>query len=229
MAHVILPKMTLIPAGSFQMGSDNGEDKERPVHTVWVSAFEIGVYAVTNREYAVFLDATKHPAPRWFNDPSLSKPDHPIVGPSWFDAAAYGAWLSDHTGEEYRLPTEAEREKSSRGGLDGADYPWGNGLPDDHEGGRNTELETVETYAPNGYGLYGMASGVHEWCADWYDDLYYEVTPERDPQGPDSGERRVARGGSWRHSVRFTRCAARSSLAPDKRFSDFGFRLARSL
>jgi len=120
-----------------------------------------------------------------------------------------------------------DRVAARGGGI--AKYPWGDDLPAEHRGGRDTALEPVDAYEPNGYGLYGMASGVHEWCADWYADDYYAVSPSRNPTGPASSPRKVARGGSWRHHVRFTRCAARSALAPDKQFTDFGFRVVRTL
>ena len=84
----------------------------------------------------------------------------------------------------------------------------------------------VGSDGPNGYGLYDMSAGVHEWCADFYDKSYYAISSDRNPRGPDTGTRRAARGGSWRHEIRFSRCSARSALAPDKQFSDFGFRCA---
>ena len=79
---------------------------------------------------------------------------------------------------------------------------------------------------PNGFGLYDMSEGVHEWCSDYYDYNYYHSSPERNPQGPPSGQRRSSRGGSWRHKIKFSRCAARSSLPPSFKYADYGFRVA---
>jgi formylglycine-generating enzyme required for sulfatase activity len=222
------PDMVTIPAGEFVMGSDDHGANESPAHVVWVDAFAISPYAVTNADYGRFLDASGHDAPPFWGDDGLSDPRQPLVGPSWSDAVAYCDWLGALTGDVCRLPTEAEREKASRGGRTTA-YPWGDDLPSEHRGGRHSQPEPVDAYAPNGYGLYGMASGVHEWCADWHDAAFYAVSPTRNPCGPSAGPRKVARGGSWRHHVRFTRCAARSALAPDKQFSDFGFRVAMSV
>lgn len=222
------PRMLVIPAGDFVMGSDSHAANEAPAHVVWVDAFAMAPCAVTNAEYEQFLSATGHAPPPSWRDPKFADPRQPVVSPSWHDAVAYCAWLSEATGSTLRLPTEAEREKAARGGGSHS-YPWGDELPGEHQGGRDTPLERVDAYDPNGYGLYGMASGVHEWCADWYADDYYAVSPSHNPPGPASGDRKVARGGSWRHSVRFTRCSARSAIAPDKQFSDFGFRVASSL
>jgi formylglycine-generating enzyme required for sulfatase activity len=82
---------------------------------------------------------------------------------------------------------------------------------------------------PNGFGLYGIAANVHEWCADWHDRGYYAVSPPLNPQGPASGVRRASRGGSWRHAITISRCAARSKIDPAFRYTDYGFRTARSL
>ena len=225
----IEPEMILIPEGDFLMGSEKGADNEAPIHRVWVDAFVIAKYPVTNREYVCFMEMTGHRPPPFWGEPQFQHLEQPVVGPSWYDAVAYCNWLKDLTGKAYRLPTEAEREKAARGGLEGRKYPWGDELPADHQGGRNAPLEPVGIDGPNGYGLYNMSAGVHEWCADWYDASYYEISPERNPTGPRRGERRVARGGSWRHRIRFAQCAARSSLAPDKQFSDFGFRCAMTM
>jgi formylglycine-generating enzyme required for sulfatase activity len=222
------PQTLTIAAGEFLMGSDDAAGNESPAHLVWVDAFAVSPYAVTTEEYARFLRATGHVAPPLWGSEGFADARQPVVAPSWHDAVAYCAWLSEAAGQRYRLPTEAEREKAARGGGI-AKYPWGDDLPAEHRGGRDTALEPVDAYEPNGYGLYGMASGVHEWCADWYADDYYAVSPSRNPTGPASSPRKVARGGSWRHHVRFTRCAARSALAPDKQFTDFGFRVVRTL
>jgi formylglycine-generating enzyme len=218
-----------IPAGHFQMGSDDGQDDERPPHRVWVDAFELAVYPVTRMQYARFLSATRHePPPAWTAEPLAA--DLPIVGVSWLDAQAYCAWRGEE-GETLRLPTEAEWERAARGGIDGARYPWGEAIPDwIPAGGRGPRAAPwpVTLGEPNGYGLYGIAANIHEWCADWHAAGFYAMSPERNPVGPSSGVRRTSRGGSWRHAVTISRCAARSKLDPSYRYSDYGFRVARS-
>ena len=202
------------------MGDDAGLPNEQPAHRVWVSAFRIALLPVTNREYATFLTSTGHETPRFWDDSLFNAPDQPVVGVSWFDAVAYCEWL-----RRYRLPTEAEREKAARGGLEGARFPWGDDPGED--GGRFAQdaPRPAGLSEPNGYGLFDMAYNVHEWCSDWHDATYYHGSPERDPQGPPSGTRRASRGGAWRHQVKLNRCAARSSLDPTFRYNDYGFRV----
>jgi len=234
----ILPEMRELPGGVFVMGDDGGRGDEKPAHEVEVGPFAIGVCPVTVAEYAVFLRATGHAEPReWGCEPFVGD-DLPVCGVSWLDAAAYAGWLSEATGERYHLPTEAQREYASRGGAAGRAYPWGDaalalagvyarGLAGEMVGGP-MPVRSAHGAGPNGFGLWHMGDNVHEWCADWYDRKYYAVSPRRDPRGPARSDRRTARGGSWRHDIKYCRNAARSSLAPDKRFTDFGFRLARS-
>jgi formylglycine-generating enzyme required for sulfatase activity len=218
----------LIPDGAFRMGDDAGRPDERPAHLVHVSAFRIALVPVANAEYARFLAATSHNEPRFWNDDRFNAADQPVVGVTWFDAVAYCAWLASETGEPWRLPTEAEREKAARGGVDGLDYPCPDEPGDD--GGRfeQDRPSPVGLSNPNGYGLYDMAYNVHEWCSDWYDAAYYAVSPDADPPGPATGRRRTSRGGAWRHQVKLNRCAARSSLDPTFRYNDYGFRVVRS-
>jgi formylglycine-generating enzyme required for sulfatase activity len=208
------------------MGDDAGRADERPAHRVRLSAFRLALLPVTNGAYATFLRATAHDPPRFWDDPRFNAPAQPVVGVSWFDAVAYCDWLSQQTGRRWRLPTEAEREKASRGGVEGRAYPWG-----DAPGEANGRFAQDAPFAagrsaPNGYGLLDTAYNVHEWCSDWYDAGYYRRSPERDPQGPSAGTRRASRGGAWRHQVKVCRCAARSSLDPAFRYNDYGFRLA---
>ncbi|MCS6862253.1 MAG: formylglycine-generating enzyme family protein [Abditibacteriales bacterium] len=188
---------------------------------------------MTNRQCAIFLAATGHAPPPTWGKPPFDHPDQPVVSPSWFDAVAYCEWLSSTTGRHYRLPTEAEWEKAARGGLEGKKYPWDDELDETKAhsgvGFRDDCPNVVGLGAPNGYGLFNTADGVHEWCADWWDAAYYVVSPERNPPGPETGLRKSSRGGSWRHAVKICRCAHRSSLPPDHRFSDYGFRVARSV
>jgi sulfatase modifying factor 1 len=226
------PLMRRIPEGWFQMGSDAGRDDEKPAHRVWVDEFELAAFQTTNAQYARFLEDTRRTPPSLWDDPSFSNPKQPVVAVSWFDAVAYCDWLSRALGKKYRLPTEAEWERAARGGVEGETFPWGNcaseELPD-YASRWKSGPESVGLYAPNLYGLYNLGDNVHEWCADWYDASYYAVSPERNPQGPLSSSRRTSRGGSWRHHIKVTRTAARSSIPPEFRYADYGFRLASSL
>ncbi len=197
------------------MGSDEGRPDEDPPHRVCVDPFEIGICQVTNGEYAAFAKAAGHPFPRT----PFVDPEQPVVAVSWFDAMAYCEWVGG------RLPTEAEWECAARGGVEGMRYPWGNELPphDDLDGPR-----PVGRGAPNAYGMYDVCENVHEWCCDWYAADFYRSSPERNPSGPETGIRRASRGGSWRHQIKVSRCAARSSLPPEFQYGDYGFRIARS-
>ena len=212
------------------MGCEQGLDNERPVHRVWVDSFVLGKYPVTNSEYKLFLDATSSLPPPFYSDPTFTDPRKPVVGVTWDEAAAYCRWLSAREGQQFRLPTEAEWERAARGGREGLLFPWGNQPPNDRAmvgcDTGNGGPAPVGANPPNDFGLYDMSEGVHEWCSDYYDYEYYSYSPERDPQGAACGERRVSRGGSWRHQIKFARCAARSSLPPSFRYSDYGFRVA---
>jgi sulfatase modifying factor 1 len=214
-------ELVRIDGAWFTMGSHDGADNERPVHRVWVDAFELAPCQVTNADYALFLHDSGHPSPLSWDDPAFNHPRQPVVAVSWLDAVRYCEWL----GGRFRLPTEAEWERAARGGAEGTRYPWGEDLPD--AGSRwLTGPEPVGSGAPNALGIYDICENVHEWCGDWYAADYYAASPERNPHGPESGARRVSRGGSWRHRVKVSRCAARSSLPPEFRYTDYGFRIA---
>jgi formylglycine-generating enzyme len=226
------PKLVFIPAGWFWMGSDAGQDNERPVHRVWVDEFYLGAYQVSNALYARFLDATGNPAPPFWGDPNFNHPEQPVVGVSWFEAKKYCEWLGGISGGKYRLPSEAEWERAARGGVDGKVFPWGDDPPEslpNYSERWKTGPEPVGCSAPNGYELYDICQNVHEWCSDWYQGNYYATSVERNPRGPEHGERRASRGGSWRHHIKVTRCAARSSIPPAFQYADYGFRVACDL
>lgn len=227
------PAMVSIPEGNFLMGSEDGPDNEKPPHRVWVDGFIIGKFPVTNAEYRIFVAESGVPQPPFWSEEMFSHPQKPVVGVSWVDATAYCAWLSKNAGKNFRLPTEAEWERAARGESEGKKYPWGDEPPWERPY-PGYDLETggpqrVGLNEPNAFGLYDMSEGVHEWCSDFYDADYYRYSPERNPQGPPSGQRRASRGGSWRHRIKFSRCAARSSLPPAFSYADYGFRLAMSL
>jgi formylglycine-generating enzyme len=249
-----------IPAGDFLMGAAEAGADERPVHRVYVSEFLIGRFPVTVEEYARFVRATGHPAPGVRELPAIASGardvsfrelaapfvwrggeppsgfgGHPVVLVSYDDAQAYCRWLSEATGDAFRLPTEAEWEKAARGGLDGHPYPWGSDLDPskanylaDSSAKRSSGTRPTGTYAPNGYGLYDVAGNVWEWVSDWYAPDYYADSADRDPRGPEGGHLRVLRGGSWVcDDASMLRCAHRHTAPADTYAYSIGFRIVR--
>ena len=227
---LLVPELLAIPGGVYRMGQKDGRDEEKPEHEVEVSAFRLGRCQVANRQYDEFCRAAKRASTRFRHQVHHDDPQHPVTGVSWFDAVAYCAWLRDETEELYRLPTEAQWEWAARGGLTRNLYPWGDAPVTertDYENRWKNGPEPVGTSAPNGYGLYDMCENVHEWCSDWYNAGYYATSPRLNPGGAESGTRRASRGGAWRHHIKISRCAARSSIPPHLEYADYGFRVAR--
>ncbi len=222
-----LPDWIDVPGGSFWMGG-GPKANENPRHRVTVSAFRLARTAVIRSEYQKFLDTTGHAAPDFWDEPAFTGATLPAVGPSWEDAVTYCRWLTEELGEEVRLPTEAEWECAAKAGREVV-YPWGDDPPEalpDYDRRWLDGPEPVAAYPSlHPWGFLGLGENVHEWCSDWYDVGYYAVSPERDPKGPSTGRRRASRGGAWRHAVKVSRCAARSSIPPGMRYRDYGFRL----
>lgn len=220
-----------IPAGEFIMGTIptglRKTDPEEPQRRVYVDAYAIGTYQVTNAQYAQFLKETGHRQPLFWGDERFNAPDFPVVGVSWYDATAFLAWL----GTEYRLPTEAEWEKAARG-TDGREYPWGD-MWEAHrantsEAGHRA-LMPVGSY-PSGvspYGCYDMAGNAYDWCSDWFHAETYKYSPAENPLGASEGRRKVIRGGSWIARGAFAgRCANRAAYEPIQTVHSVGFRVA---
>ena len=234
--HGVTLEMVAIQGGTFLMGSTPMEldelasdtgflQHEMPKHEVTVSAFHIGKYQVTQAQWRAIADTPRihrdlTPAPSCFEGP-----DRPIERVSWDDAVEFCDRLSLQTGKTYRLPTEAEWEYAARAGSTG-EYAgtlwvmgWFDELSDD-------ETHPVGETEPNVWGLYDMHGNVCEWVKDWYDKDYYRRSPKNDPQGPDSSDTRVLRGGSFTDYAGDCRSASRYHFAPDTCHLNFGFRLA---
>ena len=193
------PEMVNVKGGVFEMGSKESF-RAKPVHRVTINTFSIGKYEVTVGQYKAFCTATGRAmpeAPEWgWND------KHPIVNVTFQDAISYCLWLSKKYGGNWRLPTEAEWEYAARGGHKTKGYTFAGGLDleklgwyQDNSGG---QAQVVGKKLPNELGLYDMSGNVWEWCNDWYDSNYYNISPSNNPQGPDSGTMKTLRGGSWR-------------------------------
>ena len=250
--------MVLIPAGEFEMGSEDAEARpnEQPIHTVYIDAFYMDTHEVTNLDYKKFVLANrqwqKGRIPKalhngnylkhWTgNNYPTGKANHPVTYVSWYAAMAYAKWAGK------RLPTEAEWEKAARGGKSGLKYPWGNTVSSGRANyGRHIgDTTAVGKYPANGYGLYDMVGNVWEWCLDASDENFYFSSPRRNPLSDvntlsnanliiddytNAKSSRVLRGGSWFFSAAVVRVAYRASLtAPTVTSNDFGFRCARSV
>jgi formylglycine-generating enzyme required for sulfatase activity len=202
------PETVPIPGGRLEtLGADGA------IEIVEIAPFLLSRTPVTNRDYAPFLASGRVEAPPWWRDPQFCAPRQPVVGVTWADAMAYCAWLSGIAGGLWRLPTEAEWEHAACGGLVSPRTAWGETVPQ----GEIPEGPLAGPWAagrgtPNGYGLFDMGTIVHEWCLDW-------AVARTGPR------RRASRGGSWRHKIRWSSPSARSSLPPEYRYSDYGFRV----
>jgi formylglycine-generating enzyme required for sulfatase activity len=217
----------LVPEGEFEMG--DGEDESWPKHRVWLDAYYIGKYCVTNEQYARFAEVTGYRSPGNTEWRIPEKANHPVTHVSWDDAVAYAEWAG------CELPTEAQWEKAARG-PNGYTYPWGNGWDDSrcrNSVGENDADGTapVDAYpgGVSGYGTYQQAGNVWEWCSDRYGDDYYKAQEaSRNPGGPSEGSSRVGRGGSWEDGIEsYFRGAIRTGFVPSIRYVLMGFRLAR--
>jgi len=233
--------MVLVAAGTFDMGYENGRADEKPVHRVYLDAYYIDKFEVTNARFAEFLrgygsdmdDAGKRMIfeNKWGLrkadsgwEPQAGYENHPVVDVTWFGASQY----AKHFGK--RLPTEAEWEKACRGGSktkwcfgDGegklGEYAWYTF----NSGGTTCPVGQKK---PNAYGIYDMHGNVWEWCADYSLAEYYKYSPARNPTGPSSSSYRISRGGSWRSYAEWCRSAVRAGDVPGMKTDITGFRCA---
>jgi len=230
-------EMVLIPAGNFLYGSreddKEADTREKPQQSIYVPDFYMDMYPVTNAQYKKFVDETGHRPPDKadYGTPTWKgrafppdKADHPVVCVSWEDAMAYAKWAGK------RLPSEVEWEKAARG-TDGRRYPWGNEFEAKrcNYGGKykgTTQIDKFES-GKSPYGCYDMAGNVWEWCSDWFSDDNNKKKLNDMLKGPDKGNSRVVRGGSWGLSQDVLRCAIRYWVSPVLRNGSRGFRCSR--
>ncbi len=256
----LMPEMIPVEGGTFEMGCDekrdgNCQEDEKPLHKVTLSSYAIGKYEVTNEEFAAFLNdyglttrkgskdvlieendwgiafRSKGDITTAYYEPQKGYEKFPVVNVTWYGAVAYCEWLSQKTGKNYRLPTEAEWEFAARGGNKSRQYPYSgsNTLGDVawsmSNSGRRTH--TVGTKSANELGIHDMSGNVWEWCIDWFDQNYYKNSPAQNPKGAEKGVLFVVRGGSWYYEYNDCRVSNRANYNPNYMFNDIGFRCVR--
>ena len=219
----IARNMVEIKGGTFDMGSNDVEDKEQPVHAVTLENFYLSRYEVTQAQWRAVMGGNPSRA-------NSDCPNCPVDNISWNDAQKFIQQLNQLTGLNYRLPTEAQWEYAARGGNrpHGFTYAGSENLDKVgwYYGNSGSKTHVVGTKGKhNGLGIYDMSGNVWEWCQDWYGE--YPSGPLKDPKGPESGVGRVLRGGSWGNYASYCRVVNRNYDRPDYRHDDVGFRLSR--
>jgi len=227
--------MVLVPAGEFTMGSERYTN-EKPLHLVYLSAFYMDVYEVTNAAYKVCVDANVCTPPQSTN--SLARftyygnkefDDYPVIRVDWDQAKTYCEW------RQASLPTEAQWEKSSRG-IDGRTFPWGEVIScsyTNYLGCNKVDNDTLPVGSfeagKSPYGIYNLAGNVWEWVSDWYLEDYYQTSPYIDPLGPESGVEKILRGGGYSTLGAYMRSYYRGAISPTEFRNDIGFRCAKGI
>jgi eukaryotic-like serine/threonine-protein kinase len=225
-------EMVLIEAGNFTMGSTKGDLDERPIHSVYLNAYYIDKFEVTNALYQACANSGTCKPPvhadsftrsSYFGNPTYD--DYPVVYVDWNMAKTYCEWRGA------QLPTEAQWEKAARG-TEEPTYPWGRGVDcqkANYTNGHNacvggTSKVGIYEGGKSPYGVYDMAGNVWEWVADWYSATYYTGSLSSNPSGPDSGRAHILRGGSWSGDEADLRSSNRLNYAPSYNNFDIGFR-----
>ena len=235
-----ISNMVFVEGGTFQMGSNDGDSDEKPVHQVTVSSFYIGKYEVTQKEWREVMGTN----PSYFKGDNL-----PVEQISWFQAVEYCNKLSIKEGltpfysgsgnnitcnwsaNGYRLPTEAEWEYAARGGNKSKGYKYSGsndvGPVAWYSSNPGSKTQAVGTKQANEIGIHDMSGNVWEWCWDWYDD--YASASQNNPRGATNGSSKVLRGGSWSNVDNYCRVSNRYFIIPDYCHYSIGFRVSRAI
>ena len=231
--------MVSLPAGSFTMGSENGDESEIPEHVVKIDAFDMSINEITQEQYSSVTGTN----PSKFSGSG----DLPVEQVTWFDAVRFCNKLSEQAGFEkcydedtwlfyfdrngFRLPSEAEWEYACRAGTVTSYYNGSSEGDLDHAGWYNKnsgkKTHAVGLKERNSWGLYDMHGNVWEWCYDSYGDSYYSDSPPVNPTGTGTGPYRVLRGGSWLSNDRYCRSSKRFRDYPEDKSFNIGFRVVR--
>ena len=233
---VITHEMIIVPSGTFTMGSPADEPSrwmdEGPQHQVNIRSFAVGKHEVTRGQFAAFVDATEYDAGNCWRNPGFTQTDtHPVVCVSWNDAKAYINWLLAKSGRQYRLLTEAEWEYVARAGTTTA-YHFGATISPSQANYNNTETVVVGSYPANAFGLHDVHGNVWEWVEDCWHNNYNGAPSDGSAWTSncyDENDVRVLRGGAHRGGPSDLRSAIRLWKNVRSRFSDRGFRIARTL
>lgn len=238
-------EMKKVEGGSFMMGSNNGEKDERPVHKVRVDDFMISAHEVTNGQYCLFLNESertlgkvmdfidledddcriKYNRKGYYPEPGYT--NHPVIEVNWYGAKAFCDWAGG------RLPTEAEWEYAAKGGAFSEGYKYsGSDKPGEvawYDQNSMGSTHVVGTKKPNELNIYDMSGNVWEWCSDYYDATYYNISKSDNPRGPEWGTGRVVRGGSWGYNEYYLRTTYRKLNSSEAGNFNLGFRLVKDL
>ena len=225
-------KMIAIEGGTFTMGatSEQGDDArfdEKPAHNVTLSSYSIGETEVTQALWQAVMNSN----PSYFN--GINRPVEKVT---WYDCQDFITKLNAITGENFRLPTEAEWEYAARGGNKSKGYKYAGSNTIEYVAWYDVNSLNKGSYSPdygthdvgtkqaNELGLYDMSGNVSEWCQDWYGS--YESSAQTNPTGPESASSHVYRGGDWYHSAEFCRLSRRGENGSSLRYHQLGFRIA---
>jgi formylglycine-generating enzyme required for sulfatase activity len=225
--------MVPIPSGSFLMGSNDGEDDERPIHNVLVDGFMLSKFEVTQRQWYDLMDTRP-----WENLKYAKDCDEcPVINVDWYNVRDFIKKLNKLSGQEFRLPTEAEWEYACRARSNSRffhgpqkvnliQYAW---FYDNAFKKGDMCAQEVGTRKPNDWHLHDMLGNVYEWCSDWYSRNYYNKSPVQNPKGPIYGQYKVVRGGDWARTDYFLRVSSRRYYSPHYKDVNVGFRLAKNM